>query len=170
MRGLFMPSTRSCSFSISVRFAFVLACIATCAALCACESRPTPTREWTPADHGQPSDVDPSRVPREEEAAPEAGGQERAAAALWNVSCASCHGRDGKGLGMAKPPGAQIADFTTADFQKTRSDPQLAQVISTGRGMMPGFEKQVNEQGIAALVAHIRRFGASEPETEAPSR
>lgn len=128
--------------------------------LLACDSRVTPQREWRPEDHGQPAEIDPARVPQTP-APNEEGGVERAAAALWNVSCASCHGRDGRGQGPGKPPVAQIPDFTSADFQKQRTDADLATVIQNGRGMMPGFGKQLNEQGLAALVKHVRAFGAA---------
>ncbi|HEY2732427.1 MAG TPA: cytochrome c, partial [Polyangiales bacterium] len=93
--------------------------------------------------------------------APEQGGEDRAADALYNVSCASCHGRDGHGQGPGRPPGAQLPDFTSPQFQAQRSDAQLSQVIREGRGLMPPFAKQVNEQGQAALVARIRRFAAA---------
>jgi mono/diheme cytochrome c family protein len=127
----------------------------------ACESRPAPTREWKPEDHVQPQAADPARTPTEAPAdAP--GGLERAAEALFNVSCASCHGRDGKGQGAGRPPGAQLPDFTSATFQKSQTDEQLAAVIRDGRNMMPPFGKQVNPQGITALVAHIRKLGDSQ--------
>jgi mono/diheme cytochrome c family protein len=100
---------------------------------------------------------------------PEQGGESRAAEALWTVSCAGCHGRDGKGQGPQRPPGAQPPDFTSAEFQQQRSDAQLVQVITAGKGMMPPFGKQVNPQGIAALIGHIRAFapaqaGAAQPQ------
>jgi len=121
---------------------------------------PEPEREWTPADHGQPTNADPDRTP-EERTQPETAAESlaRAAAALWNASCASCHGRDGRGEGPGRPPGAQLADFTSPEWQSSRSAEQLAQVIRDGRGMMPPFGKQLNPNGIAALVDHIRRFG-----------
>lgn len=130
------------------------------ALLLACDSRVAPQREWRPEDHAQPAEVDPSRVPQ---AAPstEEGGTDRAAAALWNVSCASCHGRDGRGQGPGRPPGAQLPDFTSADFQKQRTDAQLVEVIRDGRGMMPGFGKQVNDQGLSALLQHVRKLGVT---------
>ncbi len=133
-------------------------CAALGVLLLACDSRVTPQREWRPDDHGEPQQVDPSRVPQ---AAPsnEEGGVERAAAALWNVSCSSCHGKDGRGQGAGRPPGAPIPDFTSPDFQKQRTDAQLLAVIRDGRGLMPPFGKQLNEQGIAALVTHVRRYG-----------
>jgi mono/diheme cytochrome c family protein len=126
-----------------------------CVWLSACEGRATPQREWRPDDHGQPQQVDPSRDAPVE---PEQGGVERAADALYAVSCASCHGRDGRGQGEARPPGAQLPDFTSKAFQQQRTDSELKQVIRDGRGMMPAFGKQMNEQGQAALVARIRRF------------
>lgn len=141
--------------------AFSIACALTAAAAC---GDPPPKREWTPADHVQPETPDPTREPGEP--APAATPEEtvaRAAAALWNASCASCHGRDGRGQGPARPPGAQIADLTDPEWQASRTDAQLMQVISEGRGMMPAFGKQLNEDGMRALVAHIRRFGAAPP-------
>ncbi|HEX4352255.1 MAG TPA: cytochrome c [Polyangiales bacterium] len=127
--------------------------------LSACNGRSAPLREWRPEDHGQPAELDPART--SEPAEPEQGGVDRAADALFNVSCAGCHGRDGRGQGPGRPPGAQLPDFTSPQFQAQRSDAQLSQVIREGRGLMPPFAKQVNEQGQAALVARIRRFAAS---------
>lgn len=57
------------------------------------------------------------------------------------------------------PPGAQVPDFSSAEFQKSRTDDALAQVIHDGRGMMPPFGKQVTPDGIAVLVAHVRSLG-----------
>jgi mono/diheme cytochrome c family protein len=145
-----------------------LACLAALLA-CAC-SDPPPKREWTPADHGQPAGGDPDRTPEPDNSAVD-GGEDplaRAAAALWNASCASCHGRDGRGQGAGRPPGAQMADFTSPSFQGSRSDEQLSVVIRDGRGMMPSFGKQVNEHGLGALVQHIRRLGAA-PEAQQPA-
>jgi mono/diheme cytochrome c family protein len=148
-----------------LRASRIVLVVMACAAVLACDAPKPPLREWQPSHHAQPATPDPSRTaasepgPRE----PEAGGVERAAAALWGVSCASCHGRDGRGLGPARPPGAQLPDFSTAEFQKSRSDAQLADVIVNGRSLMPAFGKQLNPQGIEALIAHIRRLGQPAP-------
>jgi mono/diheme cytochrome c family protein len=85
---------------------------------------------------------------------PEAIG--RAAAALFRVSCAGCHGDEGRGGGSALPPGITAPDMTAASFHDERSDEALAQVIRDGRGAMPGFGSQINDRGIAALVGHVR--------------
>jgi mono/diheme cytochrome c family protein len=141
-----------------------------CGALPGCEQRVTPTREWQASDHVQPAQADPDRTPTP--TAPEEGGTERAADALYNVSCAGCHGRDGRGQGPQRPPGAPLPDFTDPKFQAQRTDAQLLQVLREGRGLMPPFGKQLNDQGLGALIAKVRRFGAGEgaaPPAAAPN-
>lgn len=134
--------------------------------LSACRPASHATREWTPEDHGHPPEPPPEQGAP---AAPEEGGQERAARALWNVSCASCHGMRGRGDGRQPPPGAQMPDFSTAAFQGARTDAQLATSIREGQGLMPAFGKQLNADGIAALVAIVRSFGPAAPQPdEAP--
>jgi mono/diheme cytochrome c family protein len=132
--------------------------------VCACGGDPAPKREWTAADHGQPQQPSADRVPQP--SAPVEGENSgeppiaRAARALFIASCASCHGRDGRGQGESLPPGARMPDFTSESFQNQRSDRQLALAIRDGRPMMPPFGKQVTEQGIAALVQYVRTFAA----------
>jgi mono/diheme cytochrome c family protein len=126
----------------------------------ACNTQPAPKREWTPADHGQPAAPDDDVMPEANALAPGEDVEARAARALWNASCAGCHGRDGRGFGEARPPGAQLPDFTSAQWQADANDDALAQVIIDGRNMMPAFGKQINPQGVAALVRHIRRLGS----------
>jgi mono/diheme cytochrome c family protein len=138
------------------RTIWVMSVVLWCAA---CDRRVEPQREWRPEDHGQPAQVDPARAPAPVE--PEQGGIDRAAEALYTVSCAGCHGRDGHGQGSQRPPGAQMPDFTSRDFQAQRKDADLAASIRNGKGMMPAFAKEVNDQGIDALVAKVRRFGTS---------
>lgn len=127
--------------------------------LCACSER-APEREWTPDDHAQPAQAQPTPDPSHEGAQePEpSGGTDRASRALWAVTCAGCHGRDGRGHGEALPPGAQLPDFTSEAFQHGRSDAQLAQAIRDGKGLMPPFAKKLSEEGVAALVRRVRAF------------
>jgi mono/diheme cytochrome c family protein len=131
-----------------------------------CSGEPPIEREWTAADHGQPPEADPARVPQEPEDAPAETPEERrarAAGALWNVTCASCHGREGRGDGAGRPPGAQLPDFTDAAWQASRTDEQLADVITNGRNLMPGFAKQINPEGVQVLVEHVRTLRVGEP-------
>jgi mono/diheme cytochrome c family protein len=131
---------------------------------CAC-GEPSPKREWTPADHGQPEIAGDDRAPASDQAAQERESEEEstahAARALFIATCAGCHGRDGRGQGEALPPGAQLPDFTSEAWQRSRSDAQLAQMIRDGRGMMPAFKKRISDQGVDVLVQHVRRLGAA---------
>lgn len=129
-----------------------------------CAGDPPIEREWTPADHGQPRNADPERTPREAEADDEPESPEatraRAARALWNVSCAGCHGRTGRGDGMEKPPGAQLPDLSDPAWQASRSDEELAQSIRDGKNLMPAFAERINPEGVRALVGHVRTLAA----------
>jgi mono/diheme cytochrome c family protein len=134
------------------------------AALAACGSPPA-EREWTPEDHGQPSrgamQSDAREAPDEgrENADPTA----RAAEALWNVTCAGCHGRQGRGDGAARPPGAAMPDLASPAWQDARSDEAIAVAIRDGRGMMPGFASQMHAEAIRVLVAHVRSLRKDAP-------
>ncbi len=136
-----------------------------------CSDDPTPTEVWTPADHAQPprQAVDPSRVPRQRRTRPEEPSepQDRAAAAatLWRISCAGCHGAEGRGDGEAHE--GALADFTDPEWQASVTDEQIARAITLGQPPMPAFGEVIAPQGIAALVEHVRRLGAeSDSETE----
>ena len=83
------------------------------------------------------------------------------AAAIYNKSCASCHGKDGTGnTKMGKKAGAR--DYTTAEGQKW-SDAEgvkaiLEGVTKDGKKKMKGFAGKVSEAEAKELVAYIRKF------------
>jgi mono/diheme cytochrome c family protein len=130
-----------------------------------CQAREN-VREWRASDHGQPeaTQIDPSRLPAGDESeAEETDPRERgarAAASLWRVVCAGCHGPGGQGGGPNLPPNAQARDLTDAAWQQGTTDEAIAQVIVQGRGMMPAFGNQLGEAGVRALVAHVRSLKA----------
>ena len=141
------------------RTCLAILCFGCLSSVAGCEARVEATRVWTPQDHTQPSRADPSRVPAEQrdpEPVSKAEAQARAARALWNVTCASCHGQSGRGQGAARPPGAQIPDFSSEEWQSSRTDAALRQTIVEGRGLMPAFGKRVNDDGVDALIGHMR--------------
>jgi mono/diheme cytochrome c family protein len=128
--------------------------------LLGCEEPPLPEAgEWTAADHAQPdrgaATTNQQRAPRAERT----NDPLAAAAALWNVTCASCHGRTGAGDGPAAP--GPMVSFASTEWQNGRSDVEIAQVIVDGRNMMPAFGDTIAPAGIEALVALIRRFGGA---------
>jgi mono/diheme cytochrome c family protein len=133
-------------------------------------------REWRPDDHGQEQPR-----PGSSQTAPAAAdtpvsaeeAQARATLALWNVTCATCHARDGRGGGPGLPPGAKVPDLSDAAFTSTLSDEQLAASIRDGKGMMPGFGPQLGQEGVVAMVAHVRRLSAAvapAPAAPAPAK
>ncbi|MEM7606922.1 MAG: cytochrome c [Myxococcota bacterium] len=127
-----------------------------------CSPEP-PTQVWTASDHVQPQASETqarpgSGPPASDGPAPTSAEQTaRAAAALFRVSCASCHGAGGAGDGPAAEQ--ELASFADAAWQEAQSDEAIAQVIAQGRGAMPGFGQRLPAEAIAALVMHIRTLG-----------
>lgn len=131
-----------------------------CAGLLACDQASTAKREWRPSDHGQPRGAPPPGGAVAPPPADKQGGEALAARSLWNVTCASCHGPDGRGGGAGLPPGAKPPDLRASAFQGARTDAAIAKMIRQGQGLMPGFGKQIGDAGIRALVAHVRSLAA----------
>lgn len=132
-----------------------------------CGEPPLPEAgEWTAADHVQPARAQASTTqaaPRSERSADPLA----AAAALWTVTCASCHGRAGLGDGPAAP--GPLVSFASPEWQRANDDATIAQVITQGRNAMPAFGETIQPSGVQALVALIRRFGGDRPATPAPT-
>jgi len=150
-----------------VRFVRTLFPVVVVAVLAGCgEDEPRTLREWTPADHQQPQQPQEGRAAPPGGAAP--GGGEpvqaseeqvrQAAAQLFQATCSGCHGARGAGDG-ASAPVAAMPNMTTTEWQASKADADIARAIRMGQGLMPAYGNQLNERGIAALVAHIRRLG-----------
>ncbi|HEY6332066.1 MAG TPA: cytochrome c [Blastocatellia bacterium] len=79
-------------------------------------------------------------------------------AGLFAQKCAGCHGKGGQGMPMWKDKGQP--DFTSQSFQSSRSDEQLNEAITNGKGkFMPGFKSKLSADQITSLVAQVRAFG-----------
>lgn len=80
-----------------------------------------------------------------------------AGAAVYKSECVVCHGRQGKGDGTVaksmKPPPADLTD--TARMARL-SDDSLVQIITHGRGGMPGFKDDLAPAQVRQVVAFIR--------------
>jgi mono/diheme cytochrome c family protein len=133
-------------------------------ALAACGPE-APTRPWSASDHAhstpRANQVTPDRAPRTQEQSPEVA-RARAIAALYRVSCASCHGAQGAGDGPEAP--AAMPNFRSAEWQQSRSDTEIAQVISLGRPPMPAFGDQIQGANLQGLVVYIRALGVTPSE------
>jgi len=82
--------------------------------------------------------------------------------ALFDTTCAKCHGADGKG---ATKMGAKAGckDFTDAAYQATLKDDKMADSIKSGvkegdKTKMKGFGDVLSADDIKALVAYVRSF------------
>ncbi|MCA9605499.1 MAG: c-type cytochrome [Myxococcales bacterium] len=140
----------------------LLALATTTLALTACDGdapRGDDVREWLPSDHQPPpggAQASAEPPPPDQEPSPEMVA--RAAAALFDVRCSSCHGSGGQGDGPEAP--SAMPDFTTPTYQAGTTDADIARAIRMGQGLMPAFGGQLNERGISALVGHVRSLRA----------
>jgi len=76
------------------------------------------------------------------------------AAADYKAKCASCHGADGKGA-TSVGKAMKLRDLGSAEVQ-AQSDDILFEIISKGKGKMPGYEKSLGADKCKEQVAHIR--------------
>jgi cytochrome c oxidase cbb3-type subunit 3 len=116
----------------------------------ACNPAPDDVREWTAADHDQPSPGQGAQVA----AKPAGEGTDTSLTELaWQRNCFTCHGARGRGDGpqgpMMRPP-----DLTDPSWQDRVSDAQIAETIRKGRNKMPAFD--LPDQVIQGLVQRIR--------------
>lgn len=81
----------------------------------------------------------------------------------WKAKCATCHGADGKGQ-TEQGQKMGIADYTSADWQKSKSDADLKKAISEGvnrekngkKQEMEGFAEKLPPEQIDQLAAYVR--------------
>lgn len=77
-----------------------------------------------------------------------------AAKTFFDKSCAGCHGNDGAGGEGA----LNIPNFKDAKWQQRRTDQQIIDAITKGKGTMPPWKDKLNEEQIKAMAAFIRKF------------
>jgi cytochrome c553 len=80
-------------------------------------------------------------------------------ARTWKAKCGSCHGADGKG-DTEQGRKAKIADFSSADWQKSKSDADIKAAIEGGKKKgeveMEPYKDKLEPAQIDTLVAYIR--------------
>jgi ubiquinol-cytochrome c reductase cytochrome b subunit len=117
--------------------------------------RPGPAEKPAPkTDPAVPTGREPERPPDEATVA-----RTRAAGALFQQYCLSCHGTDGRGAALRGAMPA-LPDFTSRAWQESRANPQLAVSILEGKGaLMPAFRGRVSDAQAGDLTAYVRAFG-----------
>ena len=89
---------------------------------------------------------------------------EQIAESTWARSCAGCHGLDGRGVGETEPA---PPDFTSVEWQAGTTDDRILEVITRGgqsAGLsptMPAWQGLLDDEQIALLAGHVRRFGVA---------
>jgi cytochrome c6 len=75
--------------------------------------------------------------------------------AIFEKSCVSCHGKDGKGNpAMAKVLGEKGLDLTAKDATQ-KSDEQLLKIIAEGAGKMPA-QKSLSKDDQKQVLTYVR--------------
>jgi cytochrome c6 len=73
---------------------------------------------------------------------------------IYKSNCVLCHSADGSG---SSPTGkAMKAKDLRSDEVQKQSDAALDEVITKGRGKMPGFGAKIKPDDVTKLVAYIR--------------
>jgi len=78
---------------------------------------------------------------------------------VFKKKCAPCHGKAGEPNKVFAKQG--VRSFKDADWQTATDDAAVEKSIREGKKgtMMAGFEKQLSDEEITALVAYIRDLG-----------
>jgi mono/diheme cytochrome c family protein len=78
---------------------------------------------------------------------------------IYVDKCASCHGVRGDGNGeMAKALDPHPSNFTDRHMMKEMTDGEIFWKITTGKGPMPSYQKELTENERWDLVNYIRSF------------
>lgn len=73
---------------------------------------------------------------------------------IYKANCALCHAADGSGN---SPSGKALgAKDLRSDVEQKKSEAELAEVITRGKGKMPAFGKKLKPEDINKLVAYIK--------------
>lgn len=134
--------------------ASLLALIALSAVLAGCggAKEPAPVASETTTETPAPSTTEPAAT-----LDPAADAKVQFAS-----KCATCHGPDGHGDGPAAAAlDPKPRNYHDKAYMATRTDAQLIEVITNGKGAMPKWGGILTEGQIVALVAHVRNLGTT---------
>lgn len=76
---------------------------------------------------------------------------------IYDQLCANCHGLYGHGDGSfsAEMP-VPMPDLSTASYQNQYNDQELLNIISQGKGAMPGVDEVLSSQEISEVLTFVR--------------
>ena len=73
---------------------------------------------------------------------------------IFAKQCAACHGPDGKG--NAKMAAQLKVTIPALAAAAAKSDAELLKLLSEGKKPMPSFEKKLNKDELAAVLAYAK--------------
>lgn len=76
---------------------------------------------------------------------------------IYNANCKKCHGEFGKPTERGKSLAAP--DFTDRIWQLSRTDEQIIQTITNGKGKMPNWKEELTPEEIKAVARWVRVLG-----------
>jgi len=110
----------------------------------------------------------PEALPISTAPSPERAAKLRAASEFYRTNCFACHGTDGKGT-LVRPLMPAIPDFTSREWQTSRTNTQLQTSIMEGKGtFMPPWTGKFTAEFARDLIPHVRAFGG--PDLVIPER
>jgi mono/diheme cytochrome c family protein len=85
----------------------------------------------------------------------------------WSMDCQMCHGKNGDGKGdTAKEMKLTMADFTTPEALKDRTDGEIFYIIKNGHNDMPAEGERVKTDETWDLVNYVRAFAKKTADTK----
>ena len=81
----------------------------------------------------------------------------RGAAEIFDKSCSTCHGKDGKAKTF-KAKFNHARNLTDSEWQGNVTDERIFNSISNGKRKMPAFGKKLSDDEINSLVTYVRGF------------
>jgi len=104
----------------------------------------------------------PAALPIPSVATPEQAAKLRVASEFYRTNCFACHGVDGKGS-LVRPLMPAIPDFTTREWQTSRTNTQLQTSILEGKGtLMPPWTGKFTAEFARDLISYVRTFGPAD--------
>ena len=119
--------------------------------LVGCDRPPDPSGEWSASDHDRDKNAAQQAMPT---GSNKPNAQLQLIEAAWMQTCATCHGRLGRGDG---PNGSLVhaPDLTREEWQAKVTDEEIAARIRSGKGLMPP-NADLPDSTIRGLVARVR--------------
>jgi mono/diheme cytochrome c family protein len=84
--------------------------------------------------------------------------------ALFEATCARCHGNDGRGEEIARIR-LGVPDMTQAAFQDRVTDSDIKRTVREGSHSkkMPGFGTYYDDAQLEAIARHVRKLALDHP-------